>query len=112
MNDLNNRNVYHVMEIKLAQIAARYLLCKQIMGEKSYQVSCGDSEEDNPFSTYIVRVEKAYDGLDETHRQIINNDFFYQNTYPFWWESCFSKSSYYRLKNTAMKKFLRTFASA
>lgn len=112
MNEANNRNVYHIMEIKIAQIAARYLLCKQFVQENDYVCSSGEKDNDNFYSSYIFRVEKAYDDLEENHRQIINNDFFYQNSYPFWWESCYSKSSYYRLKNAAMKKFLRTFANA
>ena len=111
MNEVSNRNVYHTMEIKIAQIAARYLLCKQFVEEKEYVCSSGEKDSENFYSSYIYRVEKAYDDLEGSHREIINNDFFYQN-YPNWWQSFYSKSSYYRIKNAAMKKFLRTFANA
>jgi len=112
MNEANNRNIYHIMEIKVAQISARYILCKQVVEEKSNKVSSGEKDESSVFCDYIERVEAALNSLEDANKEIILKDFFYQNTYNFWWESCYSKSSYYRIKNAAMKKFLRTFANA
>lgn len=112
METENNRNLFHIMEIKVAQIAARYLLCKQMMEDKNNVLSSGEKDTESPYETYVRRVETAYEGLEENFKVIINNDFFFQNPYPFWWESSYSKSNFYRLKKLAMKTFLKSFANA
>ena len=112
MTDEFNRNTYHLMEIRLSQIAARYLLCKDWLKKKDGRVSCGEKDTEVHYATYVGRVEESYRDLEENQKLIVNNDFFYQNSYPYWWESYFSKSTYYRIKRTAMKKFLRKFKDA
>ena len=106
------RNTYHLMEIKVAQIAARYLLCKDWLRKKENKVSSGENDTEVHYATYVARVEGSYNSLEENHRLIINNDFFYQNIYPFWWEDLFAKSTYYRIKKAAMVKFLHNFKDA
>ncbi|MCQ2086942.1 MAG: hypothetical protein MJZ37_02570 [Bacilli bacterium] len=112
MDDEINRNTYHLMEIKISQIAARYLLCQEWLRKKEGRVSSGEKDTESHYATYVARVENSYKELDENQKLIVNNDFFYQNSYPFWWETYFSKSSYYRIKKIAMSKFLRNFMDA
>lgn len=112
MNNEFNRNTYHLMELKLSQIAARYLLCKDWLKKKEGKISNGEKDTEVHYATYVARVEDSYGGLEENQKLIVNNDFFYQNSFPFWWESYFAKSSYYRIKKAAMMKFLRNFKDA
>lgn len=112
MIDDEKRNTYHLMEIKLAQIAARYILCKDWLRKKEDKISSGERDTEAHYATYVQRVEDSYNGLEENYKLIINNDFFFQNAYPFWWEEYFSKSTYYRTKKAAMRKFLRNFKDA
>lgn len=56
-------------------------------------------------STYAGIVESAFQGLDPISRMIINKDFFY-NDYVNWWVGIYSKSSYYRLRDKAIRAFL------
>ena len=72
----------------------------------------GKKDTEVHYATYVGRVEESYRELEENQKLIVNNDFFYQNSYPYWWESYFSKSTYYRTKRAAMKKFLRKFKDA
>ena len=112
MNDEFNRNTYHLMEIKLSQIAARYLLCKDWLKKKEGKISSGEKDTEVHYATYVGRVEESYAKLEDNQKLIVNNDFFYQNAYPYWWESYFAKSTYYRIKKAAMKVFLRKFRDA
>lgn len=63
------------------------------------------------YSSYINKVQKAYDQLDPIGRDFINNEFFYQK-YPFWWEKIYSKTTFYRLKRKSMESFKEAFEHA
>ena len=60
---------------------------------------------------YLEKVEKAFGSLSDTERNLINNEFFFQS-YHNWWESIYSKATFYRYKKEAMKKFLGAFYNA
>ena len=60
------------------------------------------------YTQYLDKVSSAFDSLSETERNLINNEFFYQG-YHKWWESIYSKATFYRYKKAAMKKFLGAF---
>lgn len=66
------------------------------------------AESDTPCLLYLSKVEGAYHTLDERERNLINNEFFYQN-YHDWWIGLYSKTSFYRFKRKAMLKFLEAF---
>ena len=74
-NDFD-RNTYHLMEIKLSQISARYLLCKEWLSDESGKVSSGEKNTEDHFASYVKRVEKSFQGLDENQLKVITNDFF------------------------------------
>ena len=55
MNDDFSRNAYHLMEIKLSQIAARYLICKDWLQKKEGKVSSGEKDTEVHYATYVGR---------------------------------------------------------
>ncbi len=59
-------------------------------------------------SSYLKKVQKAYSSLSESERNLINNEFFFQN-YHLWWEGLYSKATFYRYKKEAMVSFLEAF---
>lgn len=56
--------------------------------------------------TFTMLIETAYGKLDPVSQLIINKDFFY-NGYPGWWVTTYSKSTYYRLRDKAIRDFLK-----
>ena len=69
------------------------------------------AESEPPYDVYLNKVERAYATLDPKEKNLINNEFFYQN-YRDWWIGLYSKASFYRFKKQTMKKFLEAFAHA
>ena len=64
----------------------------------------GQLDEDS----YLMKVQKAYNSLSESEKNLINNEFFYQN-YNLWWQGLYSKATFYRYKKGAMMSFLEAF---
>ena len=58
--------------------------------------------------SYLMKVQKAYNSLSESEKNLINNEFFYQN-YNLWWQGLYSKATFYRYKKGAMMSFLEAF---
>lgn len=90
----------------IEEVAYRFFVAKRLitMRQKGEIL-----EEDNPpYQVYLLRVEKAYRSLDERERNLINNEFFFQN-YQNWWIGIYSKTSFYRFKKRAMLRFLEAF---
>ena len=71
---------------------------KNMLGETSFNDEC-------PFDHYMLKVQEAYDSLDDLQKNLINNEFFYQS-YNQWWKPLYSKATFYRYKKEAMCKFL------
>ena len=67
--------------------------------------------QEEEFDTYMQKVQKAFDSLNEAERNLINNEFFFQS-YHHWWEPIYSKATFYRYKKEAMQKFLGAFYNA
>ena len=70
-----------------------------------------DTNEDDDHLFYINKVFTAFNSLNEAERNLINNEFFFQS-YHRWWESIYSKATFYRYKKKAMLKFLGAFYNA
>lgn len=60
---------------------------------------------EDPFDCFLLKVQAAYDSLNDLERNLINNEFFHQN-YNQWWKPLYSKTTFYRYKKEAMQKFL------
>jgi hypothetical protein len=90
----------------IEEVAYRFFIAKRLI---SMRQKGEILEEDNPpYQVYLLRVEKAYRSLDERERNLINNEFFFQN-YQNWWIGIYSKASFYRFKKRAMLRFLEAF---
>ena len=93
---------YKRKEQKLKNIANIYLRSIFI---HIYRSQSTNYQRVNSFQS---AVELAYASLTAPLKQIINNDFFYQN-YPGWWKSKYNKISYIKMRMTAINKFLEVF---
>ena len=90
----------------IEEVAYRFFIAKRLVSMRQRGEIL---EEDNPpYQVYLLRVEKAYRSLDERERNLINNEFFFQN-YQNWWIGIYSKTSFYRFKKRAMLRFLEAF---
>ena len=90
----------------IEEVAYRFFVAKRLNTMKQRGEML---EEDNPpYLVYLLRVEKAYRSLDERERNLINNEFFFQN-YQNWWIGIYSKTSFYRFKKRTMLRFLEAF---
>ena len=92
----------HKKELKIKKIARLYLA--SISKENRYLPTF----QTNNACSFLSAVEIAYASLSAPLKEIINNDFFYQD-YPGWWKCLYKRSSYLKLKNRAMKNFLEAF---
>ena len=63
------------------------------------------TNEQDPFDCFLLKVQAAYDSLNDLERNLINNEFFHQN-YNQWWKPLYSKATFYRYKKEALQKFL------
>ena len=93
-------------------IADHYFQARRINAMKSQDyIAEFDTDEGEEYNQYISKVYKAFAALNETERNLINNEFFFQS-YHNWWESIYSKATFYRYKKKAMMKFLGAFYNA
>ena len=93
------------LQALVEMIAERFFMAKMVQHQQQTGVI---KENDSPSNHYLLKVEDAYRKLDERERNLINNEFFYQN-YHYWWVGLYSKTSFYRFKKRAMLKFLEAF---
>jgi len=91
------------------KVADKYFEAKQmtLLKERGELIA----EEDTPYDVYLYKVERAYAKLDPKEKNLINNEFFFQN-YRDWWIGLYSKASFYRFKKQTMHKFLEAFRHA
>lgn len=103
-----NSSLYRTLSEQLKQIAFNYFVAKRSLRGHVLGFSSGSDEEMNSYRDYIDRVKRAYETLSDMDKEIVNNDFFYED-YPHWWEEKYSRVAYYRHKRGAMQNFLRAF---
>lgn len=96
------------LRLKINKISHDYFLAERFIRSRICGFASSDSDSLNAYQKYVQRVNDAYETLDDVSKDIINNDFFYED-YPLWWTSRFSKTTYFRLKKQAMLKFLAAF---
>lgn len=88
-------------------VAEKFFFAKKIQELKidSFLAESG-LDEQCPYSSYLLKVQEAYETLNDLEKNLINNEFFYQS-YNNWWKPLYSKATFYRYKKEAMRKFLR-----
>ena len=93
-------------------IVDRFFLARRIKAiQDGEYIAEFDMEDVDDHQEYIDKVFKAFASLSEMERNLINNEFFFQS-YHNWWESIYSKATFYRYKKKAMVKFLGAFYDA
>ena len=93
-------------------VADRFFLARRIKAiEDGECIAEFDVDEISDHQEYIAKVFKAFASLTELERNLINNEFFYQS-YHNWWESIYSKATFYRYKKKEIVKFLGAFYDA
>ena len=93
-------------------IADRFFVARRINAMKNEDyIAELDFGDDEDYSQYLEKVYKAFTSLSEAEKNLINNEFFFQS-YHNWWESIYSKATFYRYKKKAMMKFLGAFYNA
>lgn len=87
-------------------VAEKFFFAKR-MREMNIENLLGESafNEQDPYDSYLLKVQVAYDSLNDLEKNLINNEFFHQN-YNLWWKPLYSKATFYRYKKEAMQKFL------
>ena len=93
-----NENLNLIEEVK--KISQMYFL--------ALNTKEGDDEVMLKNHQFVLKVENAFEKLDDLEKYVINSEFFYQN-YAGWWQKQYSRSSYYRLKMASVKHFLMAF---
>ena len=90
-------------------VAEKFFFAKKIREENNkHMLGERSLNEDNPYDYYLLKVQEAYDSLNDLQKNLINNEFFYQS-YNQWWKPLYSKATFYRYKKEAMLKFLGAF---
>lgn len=56
----------------------------------------------------INKVDKVFSILAEPYKTIIKNTFF-EKKELYWWDDCYSKTTFYRLRTKAINSFLLAF---
>ena len=90
-------------------VVDRFFLARKIHAMKNEgYIAETDYLDDENYIQYMEKVGRAFTKLNESERNLINNEFFFQS-YNHWWESIYSKATFYRYKKKAMMKFLEAF---
>lgn len=87
-------------------VAEKFFFAKKMHEMKKERLLTNDMQsEQDPYDSYLLKVQEAYELLNDMEKNLINNEFFHQN-YNQWWKPLYSKASFYRYKKEAMTKFL------
>ena len=103
-----NTKTFKDLDQMLSDIADKFFFAKKIKDNPETVMLAETSLDDGFPDAFISKVERAYESLDDGEKNLINNEFFYQS-YNQWWETIYSKASFYRYKKMAMEKFLGAF---
>ncbi len=103
------RMAFKELDQMVSDVAEKFFFAKKMHDYQSeYLLGESSFNEENQFDGYLLKVQAAYDSLSDLEKNLINNEFFYQN-YNQWWKPLYSKATFYRYKKEAMLKFLGAF---
>ena len=105
MNSLG-KTTFRDLNQMTVDVAETFFFAKK-MCEMKREHLLGESalNEQDSYDSFLLKVQTAYDSLNDLEKNLINNEFFHQN-YNQWWKPLYSKASFYRHKKEAMQKFL------
>ena len=104
----NRKQTLNFLIEQMELIARTYFETKRQISEVIILEDSDLSELQHRQTAFIRKVENSYNKLNPLEQVVINNDFFYEE-YPFWWKRLYSKSQYTHLKKRAMTHFLSIF---
>ena len=105
MNSLNNTPFRDLNQMTI-DVAERFFLAKHLHEAKEgFLLNETSASEQESLDNFLLKVQAAYDSLNDLEKNLINNEFFHQN-YNHWWKPLYSKATFYRYKKEAMQKFL------
>ena len=105
MNSLYNADFRDLNQMTI-DVAERFFLAKHMHQEKEESnLNEKETGEQESLDNFLLKVQAAYDSLNDLEKNLINNEFFHQN-YNHWWKPLYSKATFYRYKKEAMQKFL------
>ena len=105
MNSLGETTFKDLNQMTI-DVAEKFFYAKKMCGaNNNHLLSEWSLKEQEPFDIFLMKVQKAYESLDDLEKNLINNEFFHQN-YNQWWKPLYSKATFYRYKKEAMQKFL------
>ena len=108
MNSLR-KTAFRDLNQMTIDVADKFFFAKKMHDMNKGHLLGGMSiNEQDPFDYYLLRVQIAYESLNDLEKNLINNEFFHQN-YNQWWKPLYSKATFYRYKKEAMQKFLGAF---
>ncbi len=89
---------------KMETIAKNYFFARNILLKRI------ELSDDNflLMIVYMQHIHACYAKLDDSEKQFINNEFFYQD-YPNWWKNKLTPSTYIRLKTKSIRHFLEVY---
>lgn len=107
MKQLSEKSFKDLAEMTLV-LAERFFMARRLsqLEEEEYIAESDSYIEECHF--FLKKVSDAFNTLNESEKNLINNEFFFQN-YHNWWETIYSKATFYRYKKSAMIKFLGAF---
>lgn len=101
-----NEKSFKELTSMISEVADKFFKAKNaliILGDEDSSL-----EYRQPYTLYLFKVSSAYRILSDREKNLINNEFFFQN-YQHWWVGLYSKANFYRFKRKAMLKFLEAF---
>lgn len=101
------RNSYDGSYIRFSEMET---IAKVYFEKAKYYKSNGNpkTEKVNNKMLTIGKIDKACNVLCDPYKTIIRNTFFEKKNL-YWWEQYYSKTTYYRLRNKAIKTFLLAY---
>ena len=102
---INNYN-FSDKQALMKHLALIYQRQHTVLRYKSGFILKENSKEYQIAFHFIDFIDSTLELLLKEHKDILVNDFFYQKERN-WWNKYYSKTTYYRIKATAMNDFLR-----
>ena len=105
MNSLG-KTAFRDLNQMTVDVAEKFFFAKRMREIKIVHLLGENSiNEQDPYDYFLIKVQAAYESLNDLEKNLINNEFFHQN-YNQWWKPLYSKATFYRYKKEAMQKFL------
>ena len=107
--DQLNEKTFKDLNQRLLDISEKFFLAKKVKDNPDVLILAESPfDEDCSLDEFISKVQQAYETLDDNEKNLINNEFFYQD-FPEWWKPIYSKKHFTQLKKIAIYKFMEAY---